>query len=70
MDTATINFWVYIAMLGFLPIALAIWRSVKQMRENDLKHLDEQFAEVAKGYLRLEAKLDAHIQWHMGAGKE
>ena len=65
-----LSLWINLATLGVIPIALAVWRQLVNIRENDLKHLDAGFAELRASYQRLEDKLDQHIAWHMSAGKE
>lgn len=41
-----------------LPFVFFTWRQARDIRENDLAHLSNRLE-------RIEAKLDAHLQYHL-----
>lgn len=47
-----------------LPLGYVIFRMLDGIRQNDLKHLDEQFSEIKDGQNRIEQKIDRHLEWH------
>ena len=46
----------YLNLLSALVI-LPLWRYVRNMRLNELRHLEERLE-------RIEEKLDQHLRWH------
>jgi hypothetical protein len=41
-----------------LPMLFFVWREMRRVRDNDLKHIQD-------GLDRIEAKLEAHLSWHL-----
>ena len=41
-----------------LPALFFVWREMRRVRENDLKHIQD-------GLDRIEKRLEDHLQWHL-----
>src|SRR5260370_30237619 len=66
---ASLNWGAISALVGVTSLVLgalaALWRGIWVMRRNDLVHIQTDIAELKSICLRLEAKLDKHLEWHL-----
>ena len=54
------DFQLILNIIGVLvlPALFFVWREMRRVRENDLKHIQD-------GLDRIEARLEEHLQWHL-----
>ena len=53
------NVQIIISVLGLLvfPALFFLWRTLRSVRENDLRHIESRLEII-------ERKIDTHIAWH------
>ena len=54
------DFQLILNIIGVLvlPALFFVWREMRRVRENDLKHIQD-------GLDRIEARLEEHLRWHL-----
>lgn len=52
--------------LGLLgSVAGALWREIRRLGSNHLKHVDEKLDAIHADVRQVDSKLDRHLEWHL-----
>lgn len=57
-STDFIQIGIQVLSVLVLPLGYFIWRQGRALRDNEIRHLQETMN-------RMEAKLEAHLKWHL-----